>query len=82
MEGEEYVMTIADYNRKEQMLERQINNAMMIITQYGSIDGSHHKQWCLDQIARCLLSGNGYAEWLKEMNKDDEYDYWDEGIAP
>ena len=28
--------------------------AMCFIESYGQIDGSHHKQWVLDQVARCL----------------------------
>lgn len=29
--------------------------AMIYITRYGQIDGGHHKQWVLDQVARILL---------------------------
>lgn len=59
---------------------------MDIIERYGQIDGSHHKQWCLDQIAR-IIKGDDYDAWVKEMlgEKDSdgcyEYDY-DEGIPP
>jgi hypothetical protein len=28
--------------------------AMLFIARYGSIDGGHHKQWILDQVARIL----------------------------
>jgi len=50
----------------------------------GSYDGSHHKQWALDQIIR-LITGDKYDEWLKAyMDGEDgpETYYWDEGIAP
>lgn len=30
--------------------------AMFFITTYGQIEGSHHKAWVLDQVARCLLN--------------------------
>jgi hypothetical protein len=29
--------------------------AMIFISRYGGIDGAHHKQWVLDQVARILL---------------------------
>lgn len=29
--------------------------AMVFIDKYGQIDGEHHKQWVLDQVARILL---------------------------
>ncbi len=29
--------------------------AMMWIEEYGQIDGSHHKDWCLDQVQQILL---------------------------
>jgi hypothetical protein len=29
--------------------------AMEFISRYGYIDGSHHKQWVLDQVARILM---------------------------
>ena len=28
--------------------------AMAFVERYGGIDGSHHKTWVLDQVARCL----------------------------
>jgi hypothetical protein len=62
----------------------KIEKALEIIDRYGAIDGEHHKQWCLDQIAR-ILTGNKYAEWRKEwidIDEDEECDMWDEGIAP
>ncbi len=31
------------------------NWALRWIEQYGGIDGAHHKQWVLDQVARILL---------------------------
>ena len=29
--------------------------AMVYIARYGGIDGGHHKQWVLDQVARILM---------------------------
>ena len=49
-----------------------IDWAMYYIGRYGQIDGSHHKQWVLDRVARILLGtpvtvvqatwSNGYTE--------------------
>lgn len=58
-----------------------------LVTQYGMIDGAHHKQWVIDQVMRTLLGAELYKSWVKDMNimrdVDGElYDPWDEGIAP
>ncbi len=70
-------------------LQHRIDSAMKIISENGMIDGSHHKQWCLDQIARILLTEKNYLSWVHEMRgeyiPEDQcytYDDWDEGIAP
>lgn len=31
--------------------------ALLFITMYGGIDGAHHKDWVLDQVARALHGG-------------------------
>lgn len=51
-----------------------------VIEEYGYIDGTHHKQWVLDQIARICL-GDQYEEWAKSDDPE-EYDDWDPGTAP
>jgi hypothetical protein len=53
---------------------------MVYISEYGYIDGAHHKQWVLDQVARSLL-GDGYADWANDPADMDCYE-WDTGIAP
>jgi hypothetical protein len=62
----------------------KIAAALEIITLYGGIDGGHHKQWVLDQAVRAL-TGDGYAEWVREQRDGedgpDTYE-WDEGIPP
>jgi hypothetical protein len=70
-------------------LKKRITAAMEIITRYGAIDGEHHKQWCLDQVARELLEVHDYEKWIEEMrgdwdeeNQEFEYCDWDEGIPP
>lgn len=62
----------------------RIAAALEVIEQYGGIDGGHHKQWVLDQVARALLGG-GYREWVIAMKAGEDgpetYE-WDEGIPP
>lgn len=53
---------------------------MRLIERYGWIDGSHHKQWVLDQIARVIL-GDGYEGWAESPDPQ-EYADWDPGVAP
>jgi len=65
-------------------LNSDIQSAIDLIFQYGGIDGSHHKQWALDQVLR-ILTKNNYENLVKEYcnGEDGEFTYeWDEGIAP
>lgn len=67
----------------EQLL-KQNEDALELINNYAFIDGAHHKQWLLDQIARKIL-GDGYEDWRKTWLEQDgswTTDHWDEGIAP
>ena len=61
--------------------EKQIMN---LIESYGGIDGAHHKQWIIDQVAR-IIKGFQYEQWVTEMKDGEDgpesYSY-DEGIAP
>ncbi len=62
----------------------RIADALDTITQYGGIDGAHHKQWTLDQVVRAL-TGEGYNDWVTAYKSGEDgpetYD-WEEGIAP
>ena len=66
--------------------KKRIEDALNLIIEYGGIDGGHHKQWVLDQLARILAED--YDAWLADFRGewDEEYgcwEYeWDEGIAP
>ena len=62
-------------NRHIQMLDRRINNAINMAMNYGMTDSKACKQWVIDQILRCLMSGNTY-EQFKNSNE------WDEGREP
>jgi hypothetical protein len=65
----------------------RIEKALDIATQYGGIDGGHHKTWIIDQMVRAL-TGENYEQWVKDyQGKYDEelelYEYeWECGIAP
>lgn len=60
--------------------EIAIDKVKEILWNYSQIDGSHHKAWCLDQIARAVYD-NQYEEFVNEYCEDGEYE-WDCGIAP
>ena len=47
--------------------------ALLYILKYGSIDGAHHKDWVLDQVARILNGAPVAAKIAKWTNYPDEY---------
>lgn len=61
-----------------------IRKALAIISEYGPIDGGHHKQWVLDQVVRAITAEageypdnpRGYLKW-RALQGD-----WEEGVAP
>lgn len=57
---------------------------LLIIFEYGGIDGAHHKQWLLDQVVR-ELTGDEYNDYIREWEDGEDgpktYE-WDIGIAP
>jgi hypothetical protein len=53
-----------------------IDWAMEYIERYGQIDGSHHKQWVLDQVARILKGTPIVIEIAKWDNGHKEYRFW------
>lgn len=63
--------------------------ALDFIFQYGGFDGSHHKQWVLDQVVRILTeTDEKYNQWTKEfqgeLDSTGEYEYgeWEKGSPP
>lgn len=64
--------------------DTRVAQALDIAHQYGTIDGSHHKMWVIDQMVRAL-TGDDYPTWVRTHNTGDEgpdtYG-WEEGIAP
>lgn len=65
-------------------LEHRVMEALELIERYGTIDGDHHKQWVIDQIAR-KLTGDNYELFragFVEKDEDELYDAWEEGCPP
>lgn len=62
----------------------KVYDSLVIIEQYGGIDGDHHKAWVIDQIAR-VLCGDDYEEWVANMKDGEDgpetYE-WDVGVPP
>lgn len=76
----EQSMAVASASNSQKV--RAISDALALITQYGGIDGGHHKQWVLDQIVR-KLAGENYQNWVAEYDDGDGDEHlWDVGIAP
>lgn len=66
------------------MSKPNVEKALDLALNYGSIDGDHHKTWVIDQMVRAL-TGDSYDNWVAQHNdgEDGPNTYaWDEGIAP
>lgn len=50
--------------------------AMEFIERYSQIDGTHHKQWVLDQVARILQGTPVIVKLAKWGNGHEEYRFW------
>jgi len=64
--------------------KRKVKKAMELGIRYGQIDGSHHKDWVIDQMIR-ILAGGDYARIVAEAcdGEDGPTSYsWHVGIAP
>lgn len=61
-------------NKKE-----RIESAIHMALKFGSVDGSHHKAWVIDQMLR-FLAVDKYDELIAEYGYD--VGEWDCGIAP
>lgn len=47
--------------------------SLYFIERYGQIDGAHHKQWVLDQVARILLGAKVRGKIASWSDHPDEY---------
>ena len=68
----------------DKSLEGRVQEALRLAVEFGGYDGSHHKQWVIDQMVRAL-TGDQYEEWVERFNDGDEGPdtyLWEEGIAP
>jgi hypothetical protein len=64
----------------------RIASALDLISQFGSIDGAHHKQWTLDQVVRALtgcptethaaIDCNGESYTYPALGESHEYLQW------
>lgn len=64
--------------------KERIQKAIELAVQFGGIDGSHHKDWVIDQMVR-TLAGDRYEQIVKDAcdGEDGPNTYeWNEGIAP
>ena len=59
--------------------KEKIDIVLIMISNYGQIDGDHHKLWLLNEIVKNLA--DDYDAWIKEYCEDGMYN-WDTGIAP
>ena len=50
-----------------------IDWALLFIAMYGQIDGAHHKQWVLDQVARILNGTKVNIKLARWENGEKEY---------
>jgi len=61
-----------------------VKKAIELATDYGGIDGDHHKMWVIDQMVR-ILAGDKYEKIIRKScaGEDGPATYgWDIGIAP
>ena len=66
--------------------EQRIQKALSIINDCGGIDGGHHKQWVLDQVARALtgcpmvteqaIAYTGQPYEYEAQGESEEYKEW------
>jgi hypothetical protein len=72
--------------RERAILQKRIAKSLKLIMQYGQIDGAHHKQWVIDQVARALTGDDdSYSEFVfacKDGKDGPETYPYDTGIAP
>lgn len=64
----------------------KLEKIVHLVTNEGTFDGGHHKQWVLDQILQVALGPQEYERFVKDYEELDEDGYieyeWDRGIAP
>lgn len=78
-------MELINVKTSSKDLDDRINKAVELITEYGQIDGAHHKMWVIDQVLRALKPDE-YDKIVHDACCNSEYGPdtydWDKGIAP
>ncbi len=74
------------HKQNKTLEQKRIDKALELILRYGGIDGSHHKDWVIDQTVRILLgTKKEYNKWVKKACDGEDgpntYD-WEVGIPP
>jgi hypothetical protein len=67
-----------------EILQKTIEKTIKLAIDFNGIDGTHHKDWVIDQMVR-ILSGGNYETLIKNVcNGEDGQNtyFWDCGIAP
>jgi len=64
--------TRLEIHKTEYAMYSQADFALLWIEMYGSIDGAHHKDWLLDQIARILMGTKVIVSVAKWDNGEEE----------
>lgn len=62
------------------MSKPDVAGAIEIGTQYGWIDGAHHKQWVIARMLRKLMGKKKYRKWVADRAADGYVT--DEGCPP
>lgn len=73
----ELIKELAGEKRKRHEIAEQLMDD-------GSVDGTHHKQWAIDQAVGALYEGEydeKVAEWCAEDGDPNAYE-WDTGVEP
>lgn len=75
---------LGEFPTEHNLSQREL--ALLFIQMYGSIDGDHHKDWVLDQVARILNGApvvatearweNGQTETRYRVGESPEYHAW------
>lgn len=59
---------------------KNVQQALDVAFNCSQFDGSHHKEWAIDQMVRKLL-GDKYTQFIAEYENNGEYE-WSVGIPP
>lgn len=76
---------ITSFDPEIENQDERVINTLLVAENYAMEDGAHHKQWVIDQMLRILLGLAEYREWVDRYNAfsiANDYEVWDEGIAP